>query len=402
VKKIPPIVPALMLSAAAFAQSNSKVSTTVPVLTFPQGHVMESISGSGFSTISCNHVSDINGMNPASLRDLNRLSFGVSYQFDSPIDPAWIAGIRHKRKKDALPQSFGLVIPSGRLRIGAGFSQRYSSIRDYGSMLLTTVEHPDGTGEKFTSSRTSRVTGYSGIAAYSLKNAVQPEDELTFGIRGTLNRLSIEDRLYHLIGKAESNRFSWAVGFNCRFSTKAQVGLYYEKGPSFMGKIKFEYNNPLVQSDIDTSIAGNNQNINADPATRSFPMEGGLPDRLHLGISDRLNSSLRIALDLTKVYWSRALGEFSDRLDISGDLIADIFRPLSLSAGFLSTGFGYKDESDGFFGSNDNFNAFFVLGGFNLHCRRFDVDFAYAATTGSSGAWRKQRIGKLGVGFYFP
>jgi hypothetical protein len=69
-------------------------------------------------------AADMGSCNPAVLHDFQIPAIGLSGEFESKIDPVWIAGILYKKGLPFLPQSIGLVVPVGKWWFGAGFSQR--------------------------------------------------------------------------------------------------------------------------------------------------------------------------------------------------------------------------------------------------------------------------------------
>ena len=89
----------------------------------PQGYGIEQLNSKGSSGI-LNDVSNISSMNPASIYKIENLSFGFSYQFQTILDTAWIAGIGTSRVQNYVPQSLGGVIHYENLSFGIGFCQK--------------------------------------------------------------------------------------------------------------------------------------------------------------------------------------------------------------------------------------------------------------------------------------
>ena len=104
---------------------------------------------------------------------------------------------------------------------------------------------------------------------------------------------------------------------------------------------------------------------------------------------------------MTQVYWSQLSENSKNSIDISGSIVSDMTRQISLCTGFLSTERRYDEETDLLFHTNDNLYSLFLLGGLKARLGHFDIDFAYVSSTFLSGDWRQQKIGKVIVGYYF-
>lgn len=115
------IIPLFLLSFL-YSQQNI-VSSEIQVLWLPQGRVLESLSGYGYSQSISGFANNISDRNPATLSLIEKSSLGISYQWDSKIEEAWFAEIGHERIHDQIPQSFSLVLPVKGFRIGYGFGQ---------------------------------------------------------------------------------------------------------------------------------------------------------------------------------------------------------------------------------------------------------------------------------------
>jgi hypothetical protein len=364
-----------------------------------QGFVIEPISGSGFDKSVNTHIANITSSNPAILYDFNGMALGLSYQFESAIKPAWIADLDYHRGATYIPQSFGLVMPLNRFRIGAGFSQRYNSIFEYEPMAITSAEQPEGTGELFSASETGVVYCFSGHLAYALNTMLQTDDELCIGIQLNYNLLDFENRIHHVEAQSTGSAPGWAAGLHYRIAKNFQAGLFFEKSPHFDEKFEIKSDDLIIQHDIDTALIGNNQNIFA--AIRSeFFIKEKLPDKLNFGLLYRLSPVIKIVGDLTYVYWSQLSEGTENHLDISGCLTVDLFKNGNLTLGFLSTGRKYDDEIDRYFNTNQNLYGLYLSAGMNIRFHSYDIDFAFLTSTSSSGEWREQNIGKIGVGVY--
>lgn len=399
-KKIIFLISIIMRLTNSFAQQVSWGETTIPCVFLTQGYVLESISGSGFTNSTSSHVTNISSSNPASLHNFDNVSVGLSYQFESSIKPAWIVNINHERKKTTLPQSFGLVLPFNKLRIGLGFSQRYNSILDFGKVEIRTIENPEGTGEYIEASKTDIVNSCATLLAYSINNLLDNNDALVLGIQFSYNYLDVKKQIYHSTIKADSYDIGLSFGLNYLVSKKFQFGLFFEKNPSFKDKIKLEGVDLHTPIDTDPSQTGNNDRINPNLKIDTFNLEGKMPDKLHFGIMYKMNSFMKLACDITQVFWCQQSEGSKNTIDISGSVITKITKQFSASVSFLSTGRLYDNEIGNIYDTNENLHGFFLLGGLNFRHKSFDLDFAYMTDTPFSGDWRKQKIVKLAIGFY--
>jgi len=370
-KKSPLLILALIISSILIAQEAPKLSNTIPAVYLPHGYVLESISGTGFQNCVNNHIANINSSNPASSSYFKKLSLGLSYQFDSSIQPGWIADISRKREQNKYPQSIGLIVPVNMFRFGFGFSQRYNSVLDYGQIERITLEQPDRTGEYFTASKTDIVYCYSGLLSYSIDNFLSERNILSIGLEYCYNYLEIKNRLYTIKMSEDAKDYSWTFGAQYNIKDKIHIGLFYLSSPFFEDHFLFD--------------------------GTELKIEEKIPDKFSIGISYNLNSYFNFSVDFAKVYWRQHSDNLSNYLDISGGVISNVTKQLSLSLSVLSTGY----HSDSYFEDlNRNLYSLFLLGGLNLRFQHFDIDLAYVTSTKYSGDWRKQKIGKISLGFY--
>jgi len=148
----------------------------------PQGYMLPNLSGYGYSK-TIGDVSNIGNMNPASLTFYNSISGGISYQYDSKIDEAWIADLGYAKNKYGLPQSAGFVYPYRNIRLGIGFNQKINQSLIEKDEPVRTTEHPEGTGEYFSTIQDFNILSCSFSLAWSVKNRIVKEDKLSIGLR---------------------------------------------------------------------------------------------------------------------------------------------------------------------------------------------------------------------------
>jgi hypothetical protein len=83
-------------SLLLYAQ-NIKPVTRMSSAFMPQGYVSGSLNSAGFSRMINHHAGNIGNINPACISQFENLSFGLSYQFETDVSPAWIGHIGHSR-----------------------------------------------------------------------------------------------------------------------------------------------------------------------------------------------------------------------------------------------------------------------------------------------------------------
>ena len=81
---------------------NQTTNNEFPANLPPQGYGIKLLNSSGASSIF-NDVSNIGFMNPASYREFENYSLGISYQASTSIDEAWIADIGTSRVYNFYP-----------------------------------------------------------------------------------------------------------------------------------------------------------------------------------------------------------------------------------------------------------------------------------------------------------
>jgi hypothetical protein len=362
------LVPVIIFYSILTAQDVPKINDEIPILYLPHGYIIESISGTGFQKIVRNNVSNINSNNPASASNFTELSFGLSCQFESLRQPAWTYDFKRKSK---YPQSLGLIIPIKMFRLGLGFNQRYSSILDFGEMELVTTEQPDGTGEYFNITKTEVVYSYSGIFSYSIKEVLGENNNLSLGLMSNINWLDLNEQIYTTEMDKQFTDYSYTLGIQYTVGHKYYFGLCYLNGPLFKDRFMFE---------------GEEIYINQK-----------MPDKMSLSFFYNMNSHIDISVNLDKVYWRQQSDDLLNYYDISSSIIGKMTKQISLSLAVLSTGYHSKSYQKQI---NNNLYGLYLLGGLNIRLLYFDVDLAYVTSTRYSGDWRKQKIGKITIGFY--
>jgi len=145
-------------------------------------------------------------------------------------------------------------------------------------MERTTIMEPDGTGELFA----------AGSYAFGLAYGRNLTDRFSIGF----NFKYLSEEIYH--SKATGIAFDIGTLFDTQYNG-LKIGMSIT---NYGTKMQMGGRDMLIQTDVDPSISGNNQNINANLATDQFD----LPLMFRVGVSmDVLkgagNSNLVLALD---------------------------------------------------------------------------------------------------------
>jgi len=197
------------------AQERAPVESLVVFL--PQGFILESLTSYGMLSTTISNAYNIANSNPASLAQFQKVSVGISKQFDTSIDNAWIVGIGHKRISTIRPQSFGVVIPFHNFRVGIGISESYSTSLQFGDLLVATEENPDGTGEILEVTYETRVDKKSAIVSYSKATVFLKNDQISVGGQYNFNSMNHDFSLSSAstidpVFDVETNSQSWSAG----------------------------------------------------------------------------------------------------------------------------------------------------------------------------------------------
>jgi len=359
------------------------------VLLFQQGFILESLSGYGFSNGAMQSITTLGSGNPATLSNFNKLSTGLSYQFDTGIDSfLFISDVAHKRSNNALPQSAGVIIPIDILCVGASYNQKYTSQYEFRNEIRT-INNPEGTGEFWTAEFNRNVSYFSLLTSYQLKEAFSPSDNITFGFQFNLNFLNIDESLFSTSAKLSSNSPNWKFGIlydrGKSFDNKFQLGVYYETAVSISGDVElegFQFVGP------DTNMI---PGINEIPVPVTFNVTAKLPLRMVLGYYINVSPLFGFAGDFIYTWWSSRGNSYKNNLDFNSSFLFNIQPSFLLSFGFYF--------SQGNIEGSASSNAVFLSGGVIYKIKGAQFQLALAASHLFSERNRQQTIFKFGLGF---
>ncbi|KAA3611244.1 MAG: hypothetical protein D8M58_14835 [Calditrichaeota bacterium] len=383
----------LLFFSATYSQTyeiNRKIAATI----LPQGIRWQSLSSNGFSYNFPTTLSQISGSNPAALVFFDTLAVGLSYQYNSNINEAYLADFGYINSYIGLPQSLAFVYPwNESLTIGFSASQKYNSILDFGEMDITTIENPQGTGETFSSKRQTNIYAFSAIAAYDISRFLSG---VSFAIRVNYDYFRMKDKIWHLETNASGSSPSFATGVNYRIETghgQIELAGYYETGIDISGDLEYKGVNLIQTLDPDPNN-GSFQTPIINPSTWKAVAE--LPNRFHFGVNFRSATDIFL-MELSYADWESA-GLFKNSLDFSTSYGHPFSDQLLIFYGIFIINHKFKSK---YLYSENKFNSKFLTVGANTLFNGFNIDIVIADSHLFSHKWHKQTIFKFAVGKAF-
>jgi hypothetical protein len=380
----------VIYSISSFAQPINEFN----VVLFPQGYGLKLLNSSGNSSI-INDVSNISFLNPASINNFENYSAGLSYQANTNIKEAWITDIGMNRVYNFYPQSFGAVANWQGFTFGLGFGQRYNGTKEMGLIPVTTPSQPDGTGEFIDLVEENLIQSYSISSAYSFKELLQSNFDISLGLKYSLNRFHQYVDIWNLEANSTGYYSSFALGlisdFNLDEQRKIQLGVSFESANRF--KAEIEYDREPILYDPDST---GNQNTYA--IVNSYLLYTS-PSELNFDIAVDATENLKFFVGLKTVFWSVFHEYYKDQVEISFSTAYQINEIVKASLGFYSNDF--KIESTYYSNLNSELNALFITAGLKININQFSIDLALADSHLLSGKYTQQTIIKLAFGINF-
>lgn len=381
---------ALISFANLFSQTVSRESN---IVVFPQGYGIKLLNSAGNSSI-INDVSNIGFMNPASISNFDNYSFGISYQVSTSIDEAWIADLGTSRIYNFYPQSFGGVIKLNDFALGLGFGQKYNGTIDAGTILITSTQYPDGTGEYLTPIFETSVHSYSVSGSYSFSQLLNTSNDISFGVRFSLNRFNRYDEIGNAIAKGTDYSGNFTFGLCSNFLLdeirKLSIALSYETKTNFEAKIEVE-SDLVPLNEIDPTRPPNYVVVNSYYFAST-------PSELKFDCTIDAIENLKFLTNFTAIFWKTDYSNLKDQIEFSTSAVYRINEIFKTSLGLYNT--DYKYENNYYAKLNSEFNAFFITAGLRLNIQNYYADFAIADSHLFSGDFRKQTIGKVAIGVH--
>jgi hypothetical protein len=358
----------------------------------PQGYGIEQLNSDGSSGI-LNDVSNISSMNPASIYKLENLSFGFSYQFQTNLDTAWIAGIGTSRVQNYIPQSLGGVIHYENFSFGIGFSQKYNGSLDFGPIEVTTVTNPDGTGEYYYPEFENTIQSYTLSAAYQFKDAFAENTNLSFGLSYFLNNFHSRESIGMVTASASAlgSNFELGVLYDIKINEEQHlsIGTSYSTSTTISNEVEYEG----IYTIIPGSIRGDSLNYQIIPVSYSLLLN--VPSEFSFDIYFKPLLNLAFLGRINNIFWDNNVDNVKDQLEISTSVIYTFNPNTNVSLGLYYTG---KDYIEDYFNINEELYALYLTGGLSFQINFVKVDLAVADSHLFSGDYWEQTIGKIGLG----
>jgi hypothetical protein len=358
------------------------------VLIFPQSFGIEQLNSNGTSGL-INNVSNISALNPASIQQLEHLSVGLSYQFQTNIPDAWRYEIGTKRVYNYLPQSLGGVYHYKDFTFGIGAGQKYNGSIDIGPIMVTTVQDPDGTGQTFTPEFENMLQYYSVVAAYNFRDLLTEDSELILGVKYNLNRFKVYERIDAL--SFDDNLW----GSNLEIGTQFTFDYYQETKISLGLSFK-------TLTSLDN---GNDQELTAQPVipgsrggiyTAAVPQKAvlDLPSEAAFEFVLQPAQNYRITGSIKEIFLNNTFSNQKNQPELSSSFIYNFEKSFSGSVGIYFTDRRYDEDV---LNINGDLTAFFITTGASFNINFLNVDIALADSHLFSGKYRKQTIGKVAL-----
>ncbi|MGA7837733.1 MAG: hypothetical protein WB996_07175 [Ignavibacteriaceae bacterium] len=384
----------LIILSVAFLSCNifSQASTS-NILILPQGDPLGELNGLGSSGL-VNKTSNIGFINPAALSNFNKISLGFSYEFENKLADTWIApDIGLKRDASFIPQSVGFIYPIGNFRAGLAMAQGYNGGYDLGLVSVTNAQNPNGTGEYVDQTEKKILYKYSVIASYSFGDIIEGS-RLSIGGRFNINRMT--DKLAPIEMIFGGN--NWAAGLT--FRKNLDENKYFQAGLFFVKNASLDLKETKGPGLLVTPTQGDSSRPPSYyTVTTNYKAE--FPSKLRLDFDLSLLSNVKILGSVAEVFWYSVDPVNSDQMEFAGSVVYKFSEIISSSVGFITSQKKY-DESQIYYASyktNDNLRALFLTLGAEVNISNFVVDVSLADGHLFSGDWRKQTIGKIGVGY---
>ncbi len=378
----------LLNSILVIPQSGRERNATL----VPQGYGIELLNSEGSSGI-LNDVSNISSMNPASIYKLENLSIGFSYQFQTNLDTAWIAGIGTSRIQNYVPQSFGGVIHYENFSFGIGFSQKYNGSLDFGPIEITTVTNPDGTGEYYYPEFENTIQSYTLSAAYKFKDAFTENTNLSIGLTYLLNNFHSRESIGMVTASASALGSNFELGLHYDIKINEEQHLSIGTSYAFSTKISNEVEYEGIRTIIPGTIRGDSLNYQIIPFSYSILLN--VPSEWSFDIYFKPLLNLEFLGRINNIFWDNIADNVKDQLEISTSAIYTFNPTTNASLGLYYTGNDYIED---YFNINDKLYALYFLGGISFQINFLKVDLAVADSHLFSGDFWEQTIGKIGFG----
>ena len=271
----------LALSAILLAATPGQAQDDPAALLPEVGYAFQAFNSQGMLGGVHGAIHNVAVGNPAAAQDFQRISFGLAYQYETASDPFSQSTSIYEREPANYIQSAGLIVPIGRLRIGGGFSERYSALTT--SRQKDDEEVPIESFFKWVGAQTAegfaktRIYDLSGLASLTMTNILTGPDRLDIGLTVRKSFFAQTDRSGLLPTQEKGEGYSFTLGFRYLpgnfFLKGVQLGGFIEEGPKIRS---LSATSPSITRGADGSLVGSSARVKKVVAE--------LPTRYILGV----------------------------------------------------------------------------------------------------------------------
>ena len=181
----------LILYSSVSITLGQYIDSEVNLTQYPQGYLIESLSGLGLVKNVISEISNIANTNPSSMVDYHNPAIGISYQFESKIYPFLESNLNVEKKRwnEYLPHSLGAIYAICGTRIGIGLSQYYNIYEEFSPRDYIIMSNTDTDTVKITDYEKTMIVRGSLLLSQSIKHVLANNDILTLGVKYNHYRL---------------------------------------------------------------------------------------------------------------------------------------------------------------------------------------------------------------------
>ena len=398
----------LLLIALISLESRAQSSDGRVLFLPPQGNVPGTLSGEGFGGATRVVLPDLAGGNPATLTSLRRAGLGVSTQYSSVVEEAWITG-SYRRPFNWRPQSAGFLYPLGSWRLGLGYAQAFSAqtFVVFDEVKIRDDDDPRGyveVGEKEVLLNTTRLEKLAPVVAFTKRGVAAGRDALSIGVRVGASRLRYEQhRNFDTSDPSlEEDLYGWGWTAGARYGIEGAGERLFSAGLFYQSQVRMEGTGPVVER-LSLFEEGSVEE-------REYPaFQATWPARFGLGLSGQPTSRLTVWGEVQRVSWQQVRGAdpwrevegYKNQLEFAIGTRYDVASALTGSLSFYQAGRNYVTGIPSAFDFEDDMVARFLAAGMVLRLTRFQVDLVLAEGHLFSSPKNRQTLVKTSISVYF-
>lgn len=349
--------------------SGQIINTAYNYSTFPPETGVDSYHRSGFTTFGFSSASDLSNSNPASIAFFNKISAGLSFEYNSEINISNIITVHQTRSKPLLLASFGFVYPMSNFNIALAYHQKYNTYLKYEPLEVSTFEKPDGTGEYVRPINDRIVHSPSILCSYTFGNIQQNNSILSVGVQLFYDYAVIKDKAYQVNYKFNEGSFNWKLGLLYSYKREVSVGILYENKIELEGVIETDPEINVERYDPVHEHSGNYFSVEVD----DIKMKLKLPGKIGLGLSARAFNNLSLSFAFSAIDWSTVYKGYRTQINLSSAAVYDFSETANISLGFFNSLFYYRNDENYYYGRRMNWNRIFITAGAEIKFDKFAV-----------------------------